>query len=162
MKLIFLDIDGVLCTPRSHVAQNGCGTAKHLDREGVGLLNRLATSDTQYVLSSTWRLHYCRAYMEEHLRDYGWRGQFHKQWRTPNHDCSMFGSYDRREREIEDWMNAYGDAAQDSFVIFDDVDIFSNLQEHFVYTPEDDGITWANFKRAARILHGGNWARILK
>jgi len=155
MKIIFLDIDGVLCTTRAHVATGSHGfMMKALDREGVGLLNRMAIDSTKFVLSSTWRNIFSQEWMEDHLRRHGWTGEFHEDWRTPHNP--MISHPDRRPDEIAEWLskNPIGDKGQ--YVILDD-DAWNwslEQQNHVVRTIFDNGIMWEDFLKADKILHG--------
>lgn len=153
MKIIFLDMDGVLCTTRSHIAQDQRGLMEALDREAVGLLNRLAEvpgEDVRFVLSSTWRLIHDRGWMEEHLRKFGWRGQFHDDWRT-------IELTDVRGTEVEDWLHRHFEVT--SFVILDDdADFLPRQMPRLVRTEFEDGLRWCDFLEANRLLHGDKHA----
>lgn len=155
MKIIFLDIDGVLCTTRAHIAQNRARTEWHmtaLDRESVGLLNDIYNHDrdhTIFVLSSTWRIQYDEEYMTNHLRKFGWVGKFHDDWRTARIPGPRHG-------EIVDWLNRNGTA--DPYVIFDDsldAGVVGKFRDsNFIQTDPDYGISLTNYNDAMHILHG--------
>jgi len=150
MKIIFLDIDGVLCTTRSHVGQGKRGLMQALDREGVGLLNRMAIDSTKFVLSSSWRHHFPKEWMEEHLHQHGWTGEFHENW------CTTINHSGTRPDEIAEWLskNPIGDKGQ--YVILDD-DSWNwseEQQNHVVKTDFNNGIMWEDFLKADLILHG--------
>lgn len=161
MKIIFLDIDGVLCSFRSHYAQgkpliDGCMSA--LDREGVGLLNVLAglgTDTIKYVLSSTWRKHHDQGWMENHLRNHGWTGEFHEDWRTTiehvEHNGIIFGV--TRGREIQEWLNRHPEITE-YVIIDDDSDMLDEQLPRFAQTHTEDGISFSAFQKARRILFG--------
>lgn len=151
MKIIFLDIDGVLCTIRAHIAQRQRGWMQALDREAVGLLNRLheAKSDVpvRYVLSSTWRLFRDREWMEQYLKSYGWTGEFHDHWSTtqdPNgHRGTEVAIWLKHHPEVTSWV-----------AIDDDRDFHENQMAHLANTDGYDGLRWLDFRRANLILHG--------
>jgi hypothetical protein len=64
MKIIFLDVDGVLVTPRSHRAspgqeKNQGGLMGYFDPIAIGLLRRLCEiTGAKVVLTSAWRYNY--------------------------------------------------------------------------------------------------------
>lgn len=158
MKIIFLDMDGVLCTARAHIAQRKVKTEWHmtaLDREAVGLLNAIHEHDsdnTRYVLSSTWRTQYDQAYMEAHLRSFGWTGVFHYDWKTPKYQRTMSEHQGFRGVEVADWLNRN---EHTTYAIFDDgTDFLESQQENFVNTRHDYGISYHDYVNAMRILHG--------
>lgn len=147
MKIIFLDIDGVLCTFRSHIAQGSPGPGMcALDREGVGLLNMLYDEDTFYVLSSSWRHFHDKSYMTNHLKKFGWSGQFHMDWCTQDFDGS-------RGEQIQEWLNRHSEVEK-YVIIDDDSNMLKSQKRNFVKTIEYDGISWKNFQNAAKILFG--------
>jgi len=149
-------MDGVLCTVRAHLAQKSDAVPiQALDREGIGLLNLIHEYDpeTRYVLSSTWRRHYEKDWMENHLKSYGWTGQFHDDWRTK----PFVKMSSQRINEIEDWIER--NQQRDRYVILDDI-IYGNGftgHEKVVQTHCDDGISYQNFHQAFYILHGISW-----
>lgn len=158
MKIIFLDIDGVLCTKRAHIAQRRFKTEWHMtafDREAVGLLNAIHEHDpenTRYVLSSTWRTHYDQIFMENHLRSFGWTGVFHSDWKTVNllRDPSAHQSF--RGNEVKEWLDRNEHI---TYVIFDDgTDFLESQQENFINTRHDYGISYHDYINAMLILHG--------
>jgi hypothetical protein len=154
MKIIFLDMDGVLCTFKAHLAQGKPskfhGFMEALDREAIGLLNYLhdyPEFDTKYVLSSAWRIFHTQEEMESHLKNYGWTGIFHEDWKT-----NSFNSI--RGEEIQEWLERHPEV--DGYVILDDDNDMTEEQiaNHFVHTDEYDGISFKQFIQAERILYG--------
>lgn len=123
MRIIFLDMDEVICTAAAHQRAGEEAFAKRpqpqwmfrcaLDPEGVEILNEVAehAGDVLYVSSSTWRLHLSRAELTNHLRSFGWRGEFHDDWHTP-------GGERYRGNEISKWLFAHPEVSQ--YVIVDD------------------------------------------
>jgi hypothetical protein len=152
MKIIFLDMDGVLCTNRAHIAQGGIqGMPNHsfmdaLDREGVGMLTAIEKKcgDILYVLSSTWRKRHTKKEMEDWLRRYGWTGEFHPDWRTGE----LNGP---RGLEIEEWLSRHPDT--ENYVILDDSgDMLESQKYHFVQTDDYNGIMAENYWHMERIF----------
>jgi hypothetical protein len=154
MKIVFLDMDGVLCTIRSHTAQNSPaprGVMQALDREAVGLINILMVQQQQAVrcvLTSTWRFLYSRHWIDGHLHRHGWEGQFHDDWKT---GVSPEGEV-ARGREIKEWLSRHPEITD--YVIFDDnPNMLPEQQPFFVQTHPHNGILWADFQKAASILY---------
>jgi len=151
MKIIFLDMDGVLCTMRAHIGQGYQGMPNHgfmdaIDREGVSMLNAFCAKfpDTKYVLSSTWRKHHSKKAMEEWLQIFDWKGEFHVDWKT-DEDGPIRGN------EIERWLLAHKDVT--NYIILDDSsDMLDSQKFHFVQTDEYNGITAGNFWHMERIF----------
>jgi hypothetical protein len=151
MKIIFLDMDGVLCTQRAHIAQGLQHMPNHhpfmdaLDREAVGMLNAFtAQFYTKYVLSSTWRKQHTQTEMEQHLRKYGWKGEFHDDWKT-DEDGPVRGW------EIERWLGNHRDVT--NYIILDDnSDMLDSQKFHFVQTDEWNGLTAQNYWQMEKIF----------
>ena len=153
MRVIFLDMDGVLCTYRAHEAQGIQKMPGHhgfmdaLDREGVDLLNKITKlyPDTVYVLSSTWRNFHSKEEMEEWLRRYGWTGRCHDDWRT----VRLNGP---RGLEIEEWLNRHLTEWETYVILDDNSDMLENQKANFVQTDEWDGILTKHFNRIKQVL----------
>jgi hypothetical protein len=123
MKIIFLDIDGVL---NSHAYMTKMGElwddpANQIDPELVARLNKITdATGAKLVISSTWRLpflDYCRIDMlAELMASYGITGEVIGM--TPA--IGMTGSNERRGREIAIWLadNLYFKV--ETFIVLDD------------------------------------------
>ena len=158
MKIIFLDMDGPLCTIRSHIGQGGRGIMRHLDREAVGLLNVLAEvppEPVRFVLSSTWRMMYSRAEMEEILRKYDWRGKFHEDWRTklPKETTGAPLIAQNRGGEVAEWLSRHPEVTT-WIALDDDSDFLEEQMPRLVLCHTYDGMSWQNFQTACALLHG--------
>lgn len=166
MKIVFLDIDGVLNSDRSFVAMAG----KDLGREGdgyitritvttidpiaVGILNKiLQQCDAHFVLSSSHRMNFDRGNdevaipeMKEYLARLG-IDVSRCLGRTPILHTS-------RGSEIAIWLeNNKFNYFVDSFVILDDhADMLPEQHENFVRTDSRVGLTAENYREACRIL----------
>lgn len=151
MKIIFLDIDGVLCTGRAHYSQ-GQGNGNHgfmdaIDREGVGMLNKIAEDfDATFVISSTWRQMHTKESLTAHLEKYGFLGKIEEDWATP-----VGGR--NRGAEIDEWMERNGPQNIEAYVIIDDVQQFMTWHtDHVVLTDASNGITLKNYYDIRTIL----------
>lgn len=161
MKIIFLDIDGVLCTLRSNFAQGRTtspfGLMQALDREAVGLINFIGLGKVDdpvlFVLCSSWRRHYQRAFIEWTLRNAGFTGTFHQDWATAI-SLTAGNSDEAKGVEIADWLERHVDEVN-AYIIIDDRGTFSPAQKPFLIRPHyPDGFSWENFRQAMKALHG--------
>lgn len=154
MKIIFLDIDGVLNTdPYLEIHGryvDGEGRIRntwpegHVDPEKVALLNEICgRSGAQVVLSSTWRLYLTIEDMTGILRKKGYNGPDIFD-RTPE-----FRRPPRRE-EISAWLKAHEDDVAEFVVIDDQEDAV--IDGHTISTDEDIGLLPEHVEEALAIL----------
>ena len=145
MKVIFLDVDGVLNNYAAFEAAQGRHGTNVLAPECIERCNRLVEmTGARVVLSSTWRL---MADFRAILRDGGLRASIID--RTP-----YFTSGDqRRGAEIADWLRRNTTVV--AYVILDDdSDMLEEQRPFFVQTHYQTGLTDAHVARAAAILGG--------
>lgn len=124
MKILFLDIDGVL---NRHDTEERCGRYLGVDRRlSDKFLAWLRTTDVDVVLSSTWRKHLD---MFNHLNEAGihWIGS------TPHIPSA------ERGLEIRTWLHEHPEVTE--FAILDDMaDMLPEQLPNFVQTDTDIGI----------------------
>lgn len=158
VKLIFLDIDGVLCTPaecmQKMVKVDG-NLLHHLNPEAVRAINHVTDSTgAVFVVSSTWRTRGVPT-LTKHFKKEGVTGTILD--RTPSLD-----SYERG-LEILDWLNTHREIHLESFVILDDEGDAAHtpeLRERFIQslwrdwknTGEPLGFTMKHADRAIQLL----------
>lgn len=155
MKILFLDIDGVL---NSHAFWKRCGELGILpddkvDPLAVERLNRL-TDETgaKIVVSSTWRLPYVWSRnlnsLIVRLQKLGIKGEIIGM--TPDHR-KIFG----RGAEIQSWMlQARQDGIEiDSFAIVDDDSDMDNLMDYLVQTSMTDGLQEVHVQAIIEMLN---------
>lgn len=168
MKILFLDIDGVLNSDvymasdeyftackdagiKDHRSYEVVTKAHHLhiDPAAVKILNDLiAKSGVKVVLSSTWRIRYSLEEMNEMLKSRG--ATFEVTDKTP---AKM--SYRQRQGDIREYLEDLKDEEgiiPEAFVILDDMQEFPNYKANFVYTPEKTGLTQEHVDQALKIL----------
>ena len=163
MKIIFLDIDGVLnsdvyCESELYKqATVGMSDAKimlvahhlHLDPDALALLNDLVTrSGAVVVMSSTWRIKYSPEEVTEMMKGRG--SNFTVTASTPNLQRRM-SEYFSRGHEISAYLNSLKEKPE-SFVILDDRDDMGNLKNNLVLTNPKYGITISDVDKALKIL----------
>lgn len=161
MKVIFLDIDGVLnCrTSKSYCHDDECGLITGIDSDKVKRLAKIVeATNAKIVLSSDWRVGWEKyyttrkpshaKYLDNHLKKKGNLTIFDK---TP----LSHGGYWRGE-EILTYLRSHPDIT--NYVILDDIffEDFSikEIEEHLVLTNAEVGLADADVDRAINILRG--------
>lgn len=143
MKVLFLDIDGVLNSQRSCVAFGGYPfqVDKHrgmFDEVAVQLIAGIVrTSGAKVVLSSSWR----------HGTEWVGIGPALEMPiidRTP----SFTGE---RGREIQHWLNAHPEV-ESYAIVDDDGDMLPEQTPFFVHTSGFEGFTWKDAQKLCSLL----------
>ena len=136
MKVIFLDIDGVLNTEVSAIMYGNLWAGKKdvasmLDHHGVRLIKFLISKDVKIVLSSSWRL-----------------GQ-DKETSTATLGFEIFDQTavhsnkgNARGYEIQDWLDKHDDITH-YCILDDDSDMLPEQMDNFVQVLEP-GLTFIN------------------
>ena len=162
MKVIFLDIDGVLncATSKSRCIDDVCGVIHGIDSDKVKRLAKIVeATGAQIILSSDWKdgweKYYTSQkpshakYLDNHLYK---KGKLTIKDKTPNtHKGSWF-----RGSEIIAYLRMHQDIK--NYVILDDTffDDFANkeIEEHLVLTNREVGLTDGDVNDAIKILLG--------
>lgn len=162
MKVIFLDIDGVLncSTSKSFCHDDLCGIIHGIDSDKVKRLAKIVeATGAQIVLSSDWKdgweKYYTSQkpshakYLDNHLYK---KGKLTIKDKTPTtHKGTWF-----RGSEILTYLRTHRDV--ENYVILDDTfyDDFANkeIKEHLVLTGYKVGLTDADVEKAIKILGG--------
>lgn len=142
MRVLFLDIDGVLQSTRTALVSGGYATAKtyreqrdRLDWTAIALLRGLcAAGGIAVVLSSTWRIGLSR---EEVLALGVFLG-------LPIIGATPYG-WAERGLEIQAWLDAHAET-EDYAIIDDDADMLASQLPRFVHVSSADGLTWKPFE----------------
>ena len=134
MKLIFLDIDGVL----GHFGSDG-----EFDPACIARLSALAEqTGAGIVIASSWREMYTPPEMQEILEQHGFTGQVVGE--TP----TLLGL--PRGEEIRAYVEAAGDV--EAYVILDDNPDLAPVADHAVMIDDFVGLSDADVKAAADVL----------
>ena len=154
MKVVFLDIDGVLNSHRTCLAFGGIPSG--MKKEAVKFLDPLALnmireicklSDAKVVLSSTWRKN--RPFQE-----------YAKEFDLPIIDRT--GSYSdkghMRGYEIEDWLDKHPEVTHYA-IIDDDSDMLESQKTNFVHVNGLEGFLYQHALRLGEILEVNPWDR---
>lgn len=149
MKILFLDIDGVVCTLRSQFAYGERLLMESWDITCCQMIRRLcAANGYQIVCSSTWRKHE-RTRM--YFAVYGLVDYLHEDWRTP-----LKVDYEQEQRrgtEIQAWLDNHKDT--EAYIILDDdSDMLDHQKEFFVCTDSREGFGSRHFEKADEIMGG--------
>lgn len=145
MKVLFLDVDGVL-------NMHGSGGYMALNRKRMQLLqNIIEDTGAIIVLSSTWRNH--TDAMKKLSRNLKYRGlKIHDI--TPQFGVSKDGERYYRGHEIQDWLDRHPEVEQ-YVILDDDGDMLDSQLRNFVQTDGTIGLTETLAYRAAYILNNG-------
>lgn len=146
MKVIFLDYDGVLNTPKewgNHL-RNPKGS---FNRRCVANLNILIDkTDAHVVVSSTWRLTYGVKALAALLVENGFEYPDKFDAITP----ILRG--EKRGKEIQLYLDAHPEIT--SFVILDDDADMLHLIDKLVKTDYNKGLSYTNVEQAIKLLEG--------
>ena len=151
MKLIYLDIDGVLCTHRASAAIGETGTMDYLDP-----IRLITEFSAKVVISSTWRLTHSKREMYQLFRCAGHNviaENLHICWCTPDFK-ELTGYPNKRGKEIESSLSDIEshDYVTDYVILDDDSDVLEYQMPHFVKCDTYDGLGFMGFERARGIL----------
>lgn len=146
MKVIFLDIDGVMNIFTADYIAEGFPWSGYEPSAVKNLNDIISETDAKLVISSTWRLHYTKEEMQEGLSRWGVAGEV----------IDMTGICDglrtkkdfsasSRASEIYDWLADHADVR--SYVSLDDIDMRHYGLEQ-VKTSPYEGLTENDVKLA--------------
>jgi hypothetical protein len=144
VKILFLDIDGVICSIRSAVACDGFPwTVKEdaipmFDEVAIKLIRKVCKdTDTKIVLSSVWRLSHDWKMIGEKLN-------------LPIIDKTPHKLSSRRGEEIAMWLR---DNKVDKYAIVDDdSDMLEEQLPFFVRVYCKNGLSYENYEQLLKIL----------
>ena len=143
MNIVFLDIDGVVCTLRSHFAYENNEVLQAWDPTCCALVVNLCKQHFgKIVISSTWRFApEVNKYLDEHkLTKY-----LHEDWKTKKIKDSIRG------QEINEWLERH-DQISNYVILDDDSDMLPCQFPHFIKTDTDEGFGSREFMHCKEIL----------
>ena len=146
MKIIFLDIDGVLNSRKSLA---NFKSLWQLSPDNISQLNRIIdATNAKIVISSSWR--YCKeisSELESYLNnDCGIKGEIIG--RTP-----VIGFSRRRGCEIATWVEEWQGETIESFVILDDGSDMEPFMDRLCQTSFEVGLTEKDADKAIKMLN---------
>lgn len=157
-NVIFLDIDGVLCTTRACIAVgNTGGCFSYLDPIACLLVKRLCDEhNARIVISSSWRLSY-DMYAMQAILNAACAGLGDKMyceaeidWKTSSFNNTTADKHGRG-REIYSWLQKHDDYVNNFCIIDDDCDM-EPLMSALVRCNTYDGICFDQYIAAEKIL----------
>lgn len=142
MKALFLDVDDVLCSLKSSAATGGYphdfSDMSKFDQHAIMLLRKLGNAGVQFVLSSTWRLHFDA---KDAARGLG----------LPISESTPFHPHGCRGAEIAEWLSENPQVTH--YAILDDSDDMLDEQDgNFVHVTGEDGMRLRDFRALCQIL----------
>lgn len=151
IKVIFLDIDGVLNNKKwlgaAHFNRTEDYNLKQLEPRAIHLLNELvAATGAKVVVSSSWRILHSKDELEKFLKAKGFAHSLMDY--TPNskthNGC--------RGDEIQEWLSEHPEVS--SFVILDDNSDMGDVIDKLVQTSFKRGLQKEHVERAIKLLEG--------
>jgi hypothetical protein len=159
--IIFLDMDGVLCTGRAQSAiTRGFQPSPFaaIDSIGVGLINKwvryLADAwqeETEIVFSSTWRIGQNFVGISQLLGAIGLYPTLHRDWTTRYTAMTLEGVIDKRGFQIRDWLLDHPEETR-WMILDDDTDMMDEQLSRFIHTDAFNGITMQNHMDALKMI----------
>lgn len=145
--VVFLDLDGVVFSMRSHLARRSGGVLwSEPDRTAIGLIDRLCSDHgALVVLVSDRRKIHAKDEIWAQLRAGGMRSLAHPDWRT--RDLGRGGA--GRGEEIEEWLSRHLEV--EAWVWLDD-DALGLEGQPRVRTDGRDGMLFRHWEEADRLL----------
>lgn len=150
MRIIFLDIDGVLNSQAYHYKIGGyrgsSRSAEFLDPDAIERLNKIVEStEAKVVLSSSWRYGYINDIPG--LRDMFERNRI----KVDVIDITPIIA-GPRGAEIQSWLDEHKDVDIESFIIFDDSDDMIHLKPRLIQTTLAHGLQSSHTLKAIAML----------
>lgn len=153
MKVIFLDVDGVIAIPKTgwcvpseqwhddfgYPADKGC----------ISRLNKIIEqTGAEIVFSSSWRLQYKSKEGREKLFNH---------WgviKAPiDHTILLGNGLSCRGEEIQRWLDQCDNTIDRYVILDDDSDMLDEQKQYFINTDAIDGLTDSDVERAIEILN---------
>lgn len=164
MKIIFLDIDGVLNSMNGLIKRGG-QSLMDLYVEHIAILREiLYITDARIVISSTWR----KGRTVEQLKQLFYNYELPSKYiidKTPSlkgKEIVINGktySDTKRGHEIEKWLEDNKELDIEEFVILDDDSDMANLMDKLVQTDYDYGLTYIHAEEVIKRLSGKTFLR---
>lgn len=160
MKVLFLDIDGVLNSHIWFAMREAPSTYQSmferskwdLDPRAVALVKDFVQrNNLKVVISSTWRRLYNESQLKALFKEHDWNIPIIGV--TPTSRSGIRG--DEIQTWIDNWNQEHPSNPVENYIIFDDDSDFKQDQlPHFVQTQFTSGLTRLHVQRAEHILKG--------
>lgn len=147
MRILFLDIDGVLLPQRMYLAANQTKPIVTVFDPGiVGMLNTLAQDyGWRFVIHSSWlrTSFHGKPSVYEHMIEQGLKREFFHD----THSC-LYAFTGTRWLAIADWLD---DHEVEDYFILDDESLpwagYEHFKDKLIQTDFCEGFTWSDFQR---------------
>ena len=138
--VLFLDIDGVLCTRRAHLTLGKRQGIWYMwDPVGVDAVRQACEAGAKICVSSTWRFHPEDLFKQLDAHDL--RKYLLDDWKTIDLRCN--GKW--RGDEIAEYLSRYPEI--DSYrILDDDIDMLDNQFKKHIKTDTEEGMSSDNIK----------------
>lgn len=152
MKIIFLDIDGVL-------NYWGCKSLLHgilfVDDKKLKLLKQIVdATDAKIVLSSTWRFgSYPETYNSIAEQDYNNLKEKLTEYGFTIFDCTPLSKSGYRGIEIAEWLEVHKDYDIESFIVLDDDCDMKPVGSRLIQTSFTKGLCENHVQKAIKMLN---------
>lgn len=152
MNVIFLDIDGVIQSPRYCVAIDETGWLSAFEPAAMHMVQRLVIdAKAKIVISSSWRIgHDDSRQLKQLFRCCGFKrisNSFHDDWKTKE----IGGFSTKRGNEIAEWLERHPEV-ENYIILDDDSDMLESQMENFVQTCSRNGMLLEHYDKARKIL----------
>ncbi|WP_396180198.1 HAD domain-containing protein [Flavobacterium sp.] len=151
MNIIFLDIDGVIQSPRYCVAINETGWLSAFEPAAMHMVQRLVLdAKAKIVISSSWRIGSTDRQLKQLFRCCGFKAianSFHDDWQTKQ----INGFCTRRGNEIAEWLNRHPEI-ENYLILDDDADMLAEQMNNFVKTDPMNGLLLQHYDASRKIL----------
>lgn len=142
MKIIFLDIDGVITSPRTLSWFN-------FDIYAVNFLRWLCVEvDIKIVISSTWRLNHSKQFFEAIFGNI-----IHDDWKTKSVRMDR-----RRGLEIDEWLSRHSEVTR-YLILDDDSDMLENQIPSFIQTDSVNGMLSEQMEKIRDYFEVKGWRK---
>lgn len=143
MKILFLDIDGVLNSTRSAIALGNfphtTKTLRYFDVIALRLIRKVCKeTGCKICLSSTWR------------NDKNWE-EIGPNLKLPIIDRTPRSLSGYRGKEIEAWLNEHPEVNQYA-IVDDDGDMLEKQHPYFVHTSHSNGFLFEDYEKLLELL----------
>jgi hypothetical protein len=146
MKVLFLDVDGVINSVRSATAFGGfpwkvdSKEIKLFDNVAISLIRKICKeTNTKIVLSSTWR------------KTVGWKA-LRDALKLDIIDATPFTFSERmRGVEINEWLEKHPEVTK-YVIVDDDTDMLEAQKKNFVRVDSLEGLSYKNYKQILSII----------
>jgi len=142
MKILFLDLDGVLCLSNGNGGPTNKWDASDFDPLAVEALNEiLSATDAEIVITSDWRYNYTLSEMRDIFEHFGVS-------KVPiGYIPSSNGGIYNRASDINAWLATHAFKNDIDWVVIDDYDMRNDFGDNFVYCVSGKGLAKKKIKQ---------------